>query len=158
LRDRTTTTTTTRGMNNGRSGHRSTNIVKLHGTVVQPGPARTQIDTRVSSWVDGGEWERNRGHEHEHTPKEQRQKRTPALSPTRTSRLPTLRPSVPVDLMLDQALHICMFNNSTSHPSTIPIPSSIQLNSPPTAYNSRLYQALLVAVCLSPDLDHAPLC
>ena len=34
----------------------STNIVKL-GTSVQPGPARTQIDTRVSSWVDGGEWE-----------------------------------------------------------------------------------------------------
>ena len=97
------------------------------------------------------------GHEHEHTPKEQRQRRVPALSPTPTSRLPTLRHSVPVDLMLDQALHICMFNNSTSHQS-FPYPPSIQLNSPPTAYNSRLYQALLVAVCLSPDLDHAPLC
>lgn len=50
---------------------------------------------------------------------------------------------------------LCMFNNSTSTPISHTINQTS--TSPPTAYNSSLYQASLAAVCLSPDLDHAPL-
>jgi hypothetical protein len=45
---------------------------------------------------------------------------------------------MPVDLMLDQALSICTFNNSTSHQPLFTIPSTTNSpsTSPPTASNS----------------------
>ena len=101
------------------------------------------------------------------TRREQRQRHPPALTPT--SRLPTsppLRPSGSTRRVVSRCARRSYVGPSIIHmhvqqqhfASTIPIPSSIQLNPPPTAYKSCLYQALLVAVCLSPDLDHAPLC
>lgn len=104
--------------------------------------------------------ERTRQQDTEDTNTRREQRHAPTTLPLshlrlrRASRLPTSPPSptpptspgphglschgMPVDLMLDQALSICMFNNSTSHQPLFTIPSTTNppSTSPPTASNS----------------------
>jgi hypothetical protein len=132
-------------------------------------------DPYQSQQLGSGERERQQD-TNTNTPSEQRHLPLSHLRLRRSSRLPTSPPPTlqhlsgstwPVVLLHARRSYvgpsiIYMHVQQQHIASTIPIPIPSTPNppftSPPTASNSCIPSILLASVCLSPDLDPAPLC